>query len=143
VRASATYTEADDGLAQPWHGRTWLNPPYGREIGEWIDKLVSEYETGQVTEAMALIPARVDTQWFRCLDPYPRCYVYGRLVFSNSENSAPFPAAIPYLGPNVERFIEVFSSVGGIWMRMEATPTRLDLALEEIALERQAAGGQA
>jgi hypothetical protein len=120
VQASTTYIEADDGLARPWHGRTWLNPPYGREIGAWIDKLVDEHEAGQVSEALALIPARVDAAWFRLLDPYPRCFVYGRLTFSNSENSAPFPAAIPYLGPNVERFIEVFSSVGGIWTRLEA-----------------------
>jgi phage N-6-adenine-methyltransferase len=119
VRASTTYTEADDGLARAWHGRTWLNPPHGREIGEWIDKLVSEYEAGQVTEAMALIPARVDTQWFRRLDPYPRCYVYGRLVFANSEVNTPFPRAIPYLGSNVECFIEVFGSVGGIWARID------------------------
>jgi hypothetical protein len=118
VRASITYTEADDGLARPWHGRTWLNPPYGREIGEWIDKLVDEYEAGRISEALALIPARVDTEWFRRLDQFPRCYVYGRLTFSNSENSAPFPAAIPYLGPNVTRFAEVFGAVGGILVRL-------------------------
>jgi hypothetical protein len=124
VRATTTYAEADDGLARSWRGKTWMNPPYGREIGEWIDKLVDEYEAGRVTEALALIPARVDTQWFRRLDPFPRCFVYGRLTFSNSENSAPFPAAIPYLGPNVERFAEVFGQIGGIWARLdlEAAP---------------------
>lgn len=28
--AARRYTEADDGLIQPWEGRVWLNPPYSR-----------------------------------------------------------------------------------------------------------------
>lgn len=30
------YTKEQDGLAQPWTGRVWCNPPYGREIGKWV-----------------------------------------------------------------------------------------------------------
>lgn len=26
------YTKEQDGLAQPWTGRVWCNPPYGREV---------------------------------------------------------------------------------------------------------------
>jgi len=29
VQAARYLTEADDGLAHQWHGRIWLNPPYG------------------------------------------------------------------------------------------------------------------
>lgn len=27
------FTKEQDGLAQEWTGRCWMNPPYGREIG--------------------------------------------------------------------------------------------------------------
>jgi hypothetical protein len=72
-----------------------LNPPYGHEIDDWIAKLVAEHEAGRVTEAIALVPARVDTEWFRRLDPFPRCFVFGRLTFANAGTPAPFrPSSI-------------------------------------------------
>jgi hypothetical protein len=32
------YTKQDDGLSKKWGERNWMNPPYGREIGEWVKK---------------------------------------------------------------------------------------------------------
>jgi hypothetical protein len=52
------YTIEDDGLVQPWVGRVWLNPPYGRAAEGFIRKL-SEHGNG-----IALIAARVETDWF-------------------------------------------------------------------------------
>jgi len=38
------YTAESDGLAQPWEDfHVWCNPPYGREIGDWVRKAA---ETG-------------------------------------------------------------------------------------------------
>jgi hypothetical protein len=39
VPAARHFTIADNGLDQGWRGRVYMNPPYGREIGPWIDKL--------------------------------------------------------------------------------------------------------
>ena len=120
VQARSTYTANDDGLAQRWNGRVYLNPPYGREIDAWITKLVDEYQAGTVSEAIALVPARVDTEWFRRLDPFLRCFLHGRLTFANASNPAPFPSAVVYLGSNVTRFSEVFRQVGSIFARFDA-----------------------
>ena len=120
LRAQATYTADDDGLAQEWKGRVYLNPPYGRAIDAWIAKLVDGHNSGAVTEAIALVPARVDTEWFRRLDAFPRCFIYGRLTFANADNPAPFPSAIVYLGSNVETFHRVFAQIGGVFVRLEA-----------------------
>lgn len=40
------YSPDDDGLKQHWNGRCWMNPPYGRSIGEWMRKAYEESRGG-------------------------------------------------------------------------------------------------
>lgn len=47
-----------NGLEEEWWGRVWLNPPYGRETGKWLQKLQCH---GCGT---AIIFARTDTKVF-------------------------------------------------------------------------------
>ena len=124
VPAQAHYTSDDNGLAHPWHGRIYMNPPYGREIGDWVEKLCSEHEAGRVTEAIALLPSRTDTQWWKRLREYPVCFVQGRLTFVGSQDPAPFPSAVFYLGRDVARFCHAFGHLGDIYQRItiEAQP---------------------
>jgi hypothetical protein len=56
--AKQHFHQALDGLAQPWHGRVWLNPPFGREVVKWLRKLV------QHGNGIALVPARTETAMF-------------------------------------------------------------------------------
>jgi DNA N-6-adenine-methyltransferase (Dam) len=57
--ARHNYTEADDGLAQPWFGRVFLNPPFDRyRVGLWVQRLAS-HGTGT-----ALLHARTEAGWF-------------------------------------------------------------------------------
>jgi hypothetical protein len=40
IPADRFFTMADDGLAQPWEGRVWMNPPYSG-TGPWIDRFIA------------------------------------------------------------------------------------------------------
>lgn len=58
------YTPETDGLMQSWEGETvFVNPPYGKEIGLWVQKCYEESLKPYTTVVM-LIPARTDTRWF-------------------------------------------------------------------------------
>lgn len=115
VPALKHLTESDNGLAHQWHGRVYMNPPYGRAIAKWVAHLSQEYESQRVVEALALVPARTDTKWFRALYPHYVCFIRGRLKFSGHGNSAPFPSAVFYLGTNLTAFLEAFEDIGHIY----------------------------
>lgn len=119
VPASRHLTSEDDGLAHGWQGTVYMNPPYGREIGGWIDKLATEFAYGNVTAAVALLPARTDTAWFRALPARWVCFVSGRLRFSGAD-PAPFPSVAAYLGPDAARFADAFGSLGLLYQREDA-----------------------
>ena len=123
VRADLHYTAADNGLIQYWEGNIFMNPPYGRQIGDWVAKLVEAHESGDVPQAIALLPARTDTQWWQLIRDYPVCFVTGRLKFKgNNNNAAPFPSAIIYLTrheSDIPVFRRVFSTFGDIWRRIK------------------------
>lgn len=113
--AKRVFTKEDDGLSQAWIANTlFMNPPYGREIDDWVSKLGKEYEAGNVKEALALVPARTDTKWFDKLHGLDVCFVRGRLTFVNNGASAPFPSALVYLGNRSDDFCNHFSAIGSV-----------------------------
>ena len=60
-----------DGLTTPWFGaagragKVWLNPPYGRALGQWVPKAVAEVECGNAELVCALLPARTGPRWWQ------------------------------------------------------------------------------
>lgn len=42
AKAGRYYTRADDGLAKPWGGYVWCNPPYS-DCGAWVRKAWEEW----------------------------------------------------------------------------------------------------
>ena len=91
------YTLKDNGLILSWNGETvFMNPPYGREIGKWIEKAYNESKEG--VTVVCLIPARTDTSYWHdfILGKAEMRFLRGRLKFRNGDNCgyAPFPSAI-------------------------------------------------
>ena len=90
--ATIHITKPYDGLAVPWHGRVWCNPPYGRETFKWMAKL-AEHKRG-----IALIFARTETQGFHAEvwnKAHSIFFFRGRLKFYYPDGSQGGPANAP------------------------------------------------
>ena len=124
VQAERIYTGQQDGLAHSWQAETlFCNPPYGRaghrsnqEI--WSCKLIAEYEAGNVGEAILLVNANTETEWYQRLCSYPLCLVKGRINFRSPQSKtsgATHGSAFIYFGSHVARFNEVFKPFGRVY----------------------------
>lgn len=71
------YNIHHDGLNKEWHGNVWMNPPYGKEIPKWLEKL---YNHGN---GIALVFSRTDTEWFHqyCAKSDAILFFNGRIKF--------------------------------------------------------------
>lgn len=131
--------EVVDGLAIPWAGKVYCNPPYGREIGKWTAKGLSD---PAVHELIMLVPARTDTRWFQPWYRHTVLFIAGRLAFHRggltvapkepwqerldplrslthphvddrpATEVAPFPSALLYRGPFPVAFAHYFNHWG-------------------------------
>ena len=134
VKASRYYYVA--GLETRWFGRIFMNPPYNKignqsGAGVWLTKLLHEYDSGHIEEAMALTKSVPSYNWWD--DLYHRdwhgstCLTKGLIQFvhlswinedgtitvpkgrSNKSKSA---STFWYVGPHANRFKRIFSNVG-------------------------------
>jgi len=89
-----------NGLIQPWAPRVcWMNPPYGREIADWMEKAFHESSKGATV--VCLVPSRTDTAWWHDYAAHGKIeFIRGRLKFVGAKSSAPFPSAIVTFNPN-------------------------------------------
>ncbi len=92
------FTKEENGLVQDWSNEVvFCNPPYGREIYDWVKKCYLESQKKN-TIVVLLIPSRTDTKYFHEFlykkDNVELRFLKGRLKFGNSKNSAPFPSLI-------------------------------------------------
>lgn len=76
------YTKRQDGMAQPWRGRVWLNPPFGQHWPQWVTKLIDH------GNGIALLAARTETRAFYGLvweSADAVCFVRGRPHFHHAD----------------------------------------------------------
>jgi hypothetical protein len=133
VGAGRYYSEAENGYPREWHGRVFLNPPYGychadgrykpkgglSAQGQWSARLIEQYRAGTVSEAILLVNANTGDKWFRPMWGFPICFVYRRIKFIRGSHTDPKRAppkgnAFVHFGRNVERFAEVFGEFGRV-----------------------------
>lgn len=105
------WTTVDDALTRDWYpgrGRAvWLNPPYS-QCRAFIAK--AAHEAAQGCTVVCLVPSRTDTRWWhehvwdatkhQCRPGVELRFLKGRLKFSGSTNSAPFPSVVVVFRPH-------------------------------------------
>ncbi len=117
INARTYYTARDDGLANDWRGRVWLNPPYSYPLIErFVNRVIEQYEEKNITAAIILTNNCTDAGWFHnLLARFPVCFTRGRIPFWRPRHS-PFATrqgqAFFYLGEDNERFAKIFSRFG-------------------------------
>lgn len=136
VKATRYYTKEDNGLAQEWHGRVWLNPPYGANnhlpndqksyVKQWVDKLICSHNNGDVEQAIACLLIQPSAKWFSPLWNYPLCFTNHNVRFflpnkstakgrkGRTTDSHLFGTLFVYLGPNISSFVEHFTEFGPV-----------------------------
>jgi phage N-6-adenine-methyltransferase len=94
------FTPANDGLTQEWAGRVFMNPPYGRSIGDWMRKAYESAQAGALV--VCLVPSRTDTRWWHDYAAKGEVrFIKGRLKFGDGKHPAPFPSAVVIFRPHL------------------------------------------
>lgn len=118
VNAARFYDESDDGLTQAWKGRVWMNPPYASKlVGPFAEKLTTEFDARNVTEACVLVNNATETEAFQRLltSASAVCFPKRRIRFWYPDRPSFSPLqgqAIVYLGEHVSKFLREFCAFG-------------------------------
>lgn len=91
------WTEQDNALTKPWHDSVYVNPPYGRGVGAWVEKAAREVEARHAEWVVMLLAARTDTRWFHRVIAQKAVevrFLPGRLRFVGAAGPAPFPSMV-------------------------------------------------
>lgn len=142
IRAHRFFTKTDDGLSKPWCGRVWLNPPFSL-ADRAVPKLIADYESGDVFEAVLLLKSAVETKRYQLLYDYPFVELNKRVNYTapGNKDGAPFATVLFYLGSNFTRWREVMSTYGrvhpGARLFRELESDRIRLFNENASLKNQ------
>lgn len=106
--------EGVDGLHEEWFGRVWCNPPYGRKLHKWLDRM-AEHRNG-----FALVFARTETKWFQdaAQSADGIAFLSGRIQFIRADGSKGNNAgtgSVLFLYGGAVGEVLVHSNLSGVW----------------------------
>lgn len=123
VRADRYYTQEQNGLLQDWTSASlWLNPPFGNLNGKsnmamWAARLIGEYTSGHVGQAILLCMANTEALWFQPLWGYPLCFPCPRVLFHRPGGKLDHHiqgTCFVYFGDKPQRFVDIFQKFGPV-----------------------------
>lgn len=131
VRADVEWTDAQGvrTFEFGWGGRglVYCNPPYGKGIDLWIEKMIREADAG--VEIIGMVPANCGSGWFKHLRATASDILFWnpRPNFIDPATGKPAPngntqdVCSPYWGSRVYRFRNIFGPQG--WLLSGAACT--------------------
>jgi len=126
VGAKTFYTLEQNGLAQPWRGRVWMNPPYAQPaIDDFTTKFAASVIAKDITAGLVLVNNATETDWFRNLSDVATavCFPKGRVRFWSPDRESATPLqgqAVLYVGSHLATFRKAFSVFGVVLVKPDA-----------------------
>jgi len=124
------------GEVRPWG--VYVNPPYGRSIRDWMEKIAMEAEVGVVV--LALLPAnRWEQEYFHesiLTFANAACFVRSRVSFIRPSTGEvakgnPYPSILWGLNVEQKRFTAAFDSLGHVVLLQR--PPEIDAEYRSLA----------
>lgn len=119
IQAGTIYTAENDGRAQTWRGRVWMNPPYANPLmSDFAEAVSTKFESGEIEQACILVNNATETKWFqRMLEAASAvCFPKSRIKFLDPDgkptNTPLQGQAIVYMGSRIDAFKESFQQEG-------------------------------
>jgi phage N-6-adenine-methyltransferase len=123
VGAKRILTLADDATTCSWaHPETrtcWMNPPYSRGASSMaVDKFLDEYDHGSFDEAIVLMNASTDTNWYQRMMRVCNAIAFTgfRISFENNDGKTKSGntkgQVFFYFGQNEAKFMKDFGPLG-------------------------------
>jgi hypothetical protein len=137
VPARRFLTELDDGRTAAWSGRVWCNPPFGRPMLAFAQRMAAH------GDGVLLMPARTDTRAFHVAAPAASAVLFtkGRLAFIRADgysSMAGFASVLLAFGPTCGESLArsglglVLYGDGGVdALVSEGTRQQLSLSLDD------------
>lgn len=128
VGALTFFSAEQNGLAQRWRGRVWMNPPYAQPaIEHFAAKFAKSVDAGDVTAGVVLVNNATETEWFATLSGVASavCFPSGRVRFWSPDRASATPLqgqAVLYAGDQVGAFYDAFSAFGIVLAVVRTSP---------------------
>ena len=118
IKAAEYYTIETNGLDKPWPGNVWLNPPYGKLSGHFVEILIDQFSQGITRQAVVLVNSHAtETGWFAPLWNYLLCFTDHRIDFyslTGAKNGSTHGSVFAYLGDRQRAFYDEFKEFGHV-----------------------------
>ena len=120
TKAEIFWTEEDDGLSQKWPQEIFVNPPYGKVLPIWTEKIKTESDLGNTIIALLPCGARFSTRYWQKNILSSKlnmiCFHKGRVKFYRPDGTKagqnPYDSAIYGFNVCEKKFKECFEPLG-------------------------------